>query len=124
MNNKKIKYMIIFIVTFFLIFSFINASVYAVSKGDVTGLVKPTEGGTGSTEIKKIIGGVLGGIKYATAAIAVIMLSVIGAKYMLSAPSDRADMKKAMVTYVIGAVIMFSASAVIQIVQSISKAVS
>ena len=49
--------------------------------------------------------------------IAVVMLAVIGSKYMMAAPSDRADLKKYIPRYVIGAMVLFSASAIVSIVR-------
>ena len=44
--------------------------------------------------------------------IAVIMLIVIGIKYMLGSAEERATYKKTMVPYVIGAILLFAASAI------------
>ena len=56
--------------------------------------------------------------------VAVIMLVVLAMKYMLSAPGDRATVKKHAVVYIVGAVIMFSASAILEIIKKLSGAFS
>jgi signal peptidase I len=49
--------------------------------------------------------------------IALIVLTVIGIKYMVSSAGDRADIKKNAIPYLIGAVVMLSAAGIIDIIQ-------
>ena len=53
--------------------------------------------------------------------ISVIILMVIACKYMLAAPGDRADIKKHAVPFVIGAVVLFGASNLLQILIDIGN---
>jgi len=78
-------------------------------KGDVT--YKEIKG------FKKSIGTVLGVVRIVGMVIAIVMLAVIGSKYMMAAPSDRADLKKYIPRYVIGAMVLFSASAIVTVVR-------
>ena len=55
-------------------------------------------------------------------AIAIVMLLVIAMKYMMSAPGDRADIKKHAVNYVIGAFILFGVNIILSIINNISGA--
>lgn len=48
--------------------------------------------------------------------IAIITLIVIACKYMIAAPGDRADIKKHAIPYVIGACVVFGASAILGII--------
>ena len=50
--------------------------------------------------------------------VATIMLLVLGIKYMISSVSDRAEIKKHAVIYITGAMLLFGASAIMQIVKS------
>lgn len=54
--------------------------------------------------------------------VAIIMLIVLAMKYMLSAPSDRADIKKHAVVYVVGAVVMFACTGILEIIRKLSTA--
>lgn len=47
--------------------------------------------------------------------ISVIIIMVIACKYMLAAPGDRADIKKNAVPFVIGAIVLFGASNLLDI---------
>lgn len=77
-------------------------------------LAKVENAKTATTEI---IGTVLSIIRIAAAGIAVVILMVIGCKYMLASAGDRADIKKYAINYVIGAFILFGATALVSIVK-------
>ena len=49
--------------------------------------------------------------------VAVIMLIVLAIKYISAAPSDKAEIKKHMVVYVVGAVVLFAASGILEIIK-------
>ncbi len=52
--------------------------------------------------------------------VAVIILIVLGMKYMIASPGEKADVKKSMVPYVIGAFIVFAAAEIVRIIISFS----
>lgn len=52
--------------------------------------------------------------------ISVVMLIIIGIKYMMGSTSEKAEYKKSLVPYVIGAGILFSASSIAQIIYSLA----
>lgn len=55
--------------------------------------------------------------------IAIVILLVIAMKYMMSAPGDRADIKKHAIHYVIGAFILFAVTGILSIIDSFAKAI-
>jgi len=54
------------------------------------------------------------------AIVAVIMLIIMGARFVTGASQDKADMKKQLVPFVIGVLLLFSTVGVLQIVRTIS----
>lgn len=76
------------------------------------------------TKTKSISGAAITIAQVIGVGIAVIMLIVLAMKYMTSAPSDRAEIKKHMVVYVIGAVVMFSAVGILQIIKALAASVN
>ena len=48
--------------------------------------------------------------------VAVIMLIVLAMKYMVAAPGDKADIKKHAIVYVVGAVVLFAATSILEII--------
>ena len=67
---------------------------------------QPIEGAKGA--VSKI----LGAIQWVGYIFAVGMLLYIGIKYMMSAANEKADLKKGLINYVIGAVIVAAASTI------------
>lgn len=64
-----------------------------------------------------ITGAILSVVKYVATGIALIMIVVIAAKYMIASAGDRADIKKHAVAYVTGALILFGSAAIVDILQ-------
>ena len=53
--------------------------------------------------------------------VAVVVLLVLGIKYMMGSASEKAEYKKTMIPYLIGAVLIFGASAIAKAVIQMSK---
>lgn len=74
--------------------------------------------GAGTDSLKKIINAVLGWAQIIGIGVAVIMLVVLAIKYISAAPGDKAEIKKHAVVYVVGAVVLFGASGILQIIKA------
>lgn len=120
MIKKFFILLIIVLLVIIAINSCIESSSFAASHIDPKDARDIFQGNVTYNEIKgfrKSIGTVLGVVRIVGMVIAVVMLAVIGSKYMMAAPSDRADLKKYIPRYVIGAMVLFSASAIVSIVR-------
>ena len=78
------------------------------------GNVKGDQNGTNS--IQKIGGTILGVVQIVGTIAAVVILVIIGIKYMMGSAQEKAEYKKTMIPYIIGAVLIFAASNIAQIV--------
>lgn len=78
-------------------------------------------GGTTATKFQSILNTFLGLAQVIGIAIAVIMLIVLAIKYISAAPGDKAEIKKHAVVYIVGAVVLFAASGIIQIIKTFAK---
>ncbi len=67
--------------------------------------------------VTNISGAVITIARVICAAVAVAMLAILGMKYMSAAPSEKADIKKHAVVYIVGAVIMFACTGILGIIQ-------
>lgn len=56
--------------------------------------------------------------------IAVIVLLVIGIKYMTGSASEKAEYKKTMIPYIVGAVLIFAGTSLVRVIYSLSTSVS
>lgn len=83
-------------------------------KNSVTGA---KDGSGAAKSVNNIIGSILTVVQVVGSGVAVIMLIVLAIKYISAAPSDKAEIKKHAVVYVVGAVVLFAASGIIGIVR-------
>ena len=80
------------------------------------------DGNAGSSEkLKAKAEKVLGIIQTAGIVISVIMLMVIGMKYILSSVEERADYKQTLMPYLIGAVLVFTGTTIPQLIYIIAS---
>ena len=100
-----------------IVSSYANVSAY--SRDDFNGKIEVGEEGIDST--KNILSAILGIIRIVGMAVAVIMLVVVACKYMLSAPGDRADLKKYIPLYITGAIVLFGASGLVGLIRDITQ---
>jgi len=70
--------------------------------------VKPNTSGTSS--IQKMGNQIVGIIQTVGTIVSVAVLVVLGVKYMMGSAEEKAEYKKTMVPYVVGAVLVFAAS--------------
>ena len=76
------------------------------------------QGGQGIANAGNNIAGIASIIGVAVAVVILIWLAI---KYITAAPSDKADIKKSAVAYVIGAVLLFAASGVLALIQNFGQ---
>lgn len=55
--------------------------------------------------------------------VAVVVLLVLGIKYMMGSASEKAEYKKTMIPYLVGAILIFGASAITKVVVSIGAGI-
>lgn len=72
--------------------------------------------------VSKISGVILGVIRIIGLGVSIIMITYVAMKYMLAAPSDRADLKKTSIQYVIGAIVVFGATNILQVIIDVVQA--
>ncbi len=108
--KKAIKIMIIMAVIV-LIFSL---TCFATPPGMPTPGTAAAEGKMGTIGNK-----VIGSIQVVGTIISVAVLIFVGIKFMLASPSEKANLKGSLVPYVVGAVILFSAANLVQIIYDI-----
>lgn len=118
---KKILMIMIEIILIFSIYANIfQVNSTQISKDDVTKLYSGNVDKVGDAKdaTLSIISAILNTIKVASAGIAVVIIIVIACKYMLASAGDRADIKKYAMNYIIGAFIMFGATAITSIIKT------
>lgn len=109
MKNKKI----VMIIRILLIIVVIASLANTVLAYDPTGW---SANENVSSDMEDIVGNVLGFVQILGSAIAVIMIVVLGIKYMVGSVEEKAEYKKTMIPYAVGAICIFAASNIAKMV--------
>ena len=113
-------------ITFFLI---IILSAICITTVSATSIIddldnNKNQGTTAGQTVKDTGNIIIGTIKVIGTGIAIVMLLYIAIKYMTVAPSEKAEYKKTAVAYVIGAIILFAAPRLVELVMDLAQDVS
>lgn len=115
MKNKCLKTVILFLTILLLVnFSIVQASEVVDLMTEVT-----TPDGTDSG-VASAINNVIGLFQFAGTGIAVFVVTVLGIKYMLAAPSEKADVKKNIMPIIIGCILLFGAVNIVAIILTVT----
>ena len=122
---KKIKKMLIIICLLIICIFTIN-SIYlqSLATSDNYDFNQFERGSSGAgtegvkSTVNKTAGTIIAVARVICMTIAIVIILVIAMKYMISAPGDRADIKKHAINYVIGAFILFSVTGILGIISS------
>lgn len=127
MNKKTIKILSI-LLTFAMVITMFSTPVFAADgddgeEGTTSSVITPnslkdkiTYEGEGNTKVQAIGGEIIGILQTAGVVVAVVILIVLGIKYMMGSTAEKAEYKKTMMPYFIGAILIFGAVAVAEVV--------
>lgn len=82
--------------------------------------VKPNYSQDGSTQITNMGQKIISYISIIGVVISVLVLTILGIKYMIGSASEKAEYKKTMIPYLVGAVLVFGASAIAGVVVNVT----
>ena len=94
-----------------------------LNPGDIAGQL----GGTHSDAQDSVVGignQIIGIITTVGVVVAVVILLVLGIKYMMGSASEKAEYKKTMIPYLVGAILIFGASAITTVVVNLASGIS
>lgn len=82
------------------------------------------DGNVQTNDLTKVGNNIVTIIQVVGIVIAVIVLLVIGIKYMMGSASEKAEYKKTMIPYIVGAVLIFAGTSLVRVIYSLSTSVS
>ena len=109
MKSKKIVMITKIVLVMVLIVSLAN-TVFAYDPGNWEANEQTSD------QMNEIVGTILGFVQVIGSAIAVIMIVVLGIKYMVGSAEEKAEYKKTMIPYLVGAICIFAASTIANVV--------
>ena len=107
LNKKSIKIIGIVLLIALLLVTVFGTSVMAVDGLPDVGTKTP------DGNVAESVGTILGYIRWAGLAIAIAMAMFVGIKYVTASPDGKAEIKKTLTIYVLGIILIVSASAIV-----------
>lgn len=131
MNKKIIKFVgILFLVIIIINCFAIISNAATITQGVGTEAIDKFKDGSKKqfndpnnksiTTTQNVLGAIVSIAQMISITVALVMLVVLATKYMISSVSERAEIKKHAVIYVIGALLIFSVNGIIAIIQQFS----
>jgi len=114
--NKKEKILIILINLILIIF-LISSTVFGTLIDEFENSIRTH----GADELKNTGGTILGVIRVIGTIVAVGMIMILGVKYMVGSADEKAEYRKSMLPYLIGAILIFAASSLADMVYTWAK---
>lgn len=112
------------ITTILVIAMMLVSTLSAVFATGAAGVLKDLNGNTGAaTAVTKTANNIIGIVQVICYAAAVIMLVLVGVKFITASPECKAEIKKSAIQYVIGAIIVFAAGALLGVISNLSNSV-
>ena len=111
MNKKTLK-VITIVSTVVLMLCICTLSFAANSPAELKGKMNVD----GTDEIDNFGGRIMGILQTGGIVVAVVILMVLGIKYMMGSAEEKAEYKKTMLPYVIGAILLFAATTIANMV--------
>ena len=119
MNSKKVSKIISVILIAIMLIS-VTSIVFADEISLDPSSIKGTTSG-GASKAQQIGGKILGIVQVVGSIVAVIILAVLGIKYMMGSAEEKAEYKKTFIPYIIGAILVFAASNLASVVYNFAK---
>ena len=114
--KKQVKVLTTLLMTIIIIAMLSNivfgAGILSQLSGDKTGTIS-------STQLTNIGGKIIGILQVVGIVIAVVVLLVLGIKYMMGSAEEKAEYKKTMIPYLVGALLIFAASTIVNVVYNL-----
>lgn len=122
--KKSIKVISTLLLAIMLVASIAITAFAAVNLNTTIGNIENQNlNGNADTQITKVGGNIVNIIQIVGIVIAVIVLLVIGIKYMIGSASEKAEYKKTMIPYIVGAVLVFAGTSLVKVIYSLATAV-
>lgn len=110
------------LIAMMLLSSFSQVALAAKDQIDVNQFDEKTHDNSGaSNSAQSIIGSIIAIARVIGAGVAIIMLIVLAIQYIAASPEGKAEIKKNSTIYIVGAIILFAASAILGIIQNFAE---
>lgn len=102
---KKSKILMVIVTTILMMFLLVS-NVFALSPNQINAASNVN----GTNEIVGIGGQIIGILQTVGVVLSIVILIILGIKYMMGSAEEKAEYKKTMIPYLVGAIFIFAAS--------------
>lgn len=122
--KKSIKVISTLLLAIMLVASIATTVLAAVDLNTtINNVEKQKLNGNADQQITKVGGNIVNIIQVIGIVVAVIVILIIGIKYMMGSASEKAEYKKTMIPYLVGAVLVFAGTSLVKVIYSLAVAV-
>ena len=104
--KKTVKIISIILLATMLLGTLTSAAFATVTPGQITA------NQTTDTGMQNVGSRIFGGIQVFGIVASVVILAILGVKYMMASPDGKAEYKSSMIPYIVGAILIFGASTI------------
>ncbi len=131
--SKSVKIITTLLLVIMLVMSFSNIAFAggssASTSGGVTGVITnikdaANEQINNDSGVASLGGQIVGIIQVVGIVVAVVILLILGIKYMTGSAQEKAEYKKTMIPYIIGAVLIFAASTIVNVIFNLATSIN
>lgn len=121
--NRKVIRIVSILLMILMVVTMLSTSVLAVTANSVgVDTFKNAKDDSGAADaFSNIIGSIITIVQVIGMGVAIIMLIVMAIKYISAAPSEKAEIKKGVTIYVVGAIVLFAASGILGIIKNFAS---
>ncbi len=119
MNRKKVEKIISILIILVMLICTVSTLVFAADEDFVPSKVTGVDSEAETESFQKLGQTVFAVIRTAGILISVIMLVCLGIKYMMGSVEEKSEYKKTLMPYVIGALLIFAASVLAQMLYNL-----
>lgn len=122
--KKQVK----IITTILIVLAIVATLGNVVLAGGASGIIKDLSGDNtdvkGATNVTVLGKTIVGILQVVGIVVAVVVLLVLGIKYMMGSAEEKAEYKKTMIPYLVGALLIFAASTIVNVVYTTFSGIS
>ena len=121
--KKTIKILSIILIALMLT-AFMGTMSLAADSGSIVNTLFGPTNSQSTNGIKNVGNNIVNIITTVGIIVAVVVLLILGIKYMMGSASEKAEYKKTMIPYLVGAVLIFGAAAIAKAVIAMSESIT
>lgn len=118
MNKKMLKIVNICLIAMVII-STASTAVFALEPGSI----KAKDNVPGGSQIESVGSSIVGILQTVGIVLSVVILIVLGIKYMMGSAEEKAEYKKTLLPYIIGAALVFAAATIASVVFNFASSI-